>query len=181
MALTDRPIPGQSLTTPPKQFPHERPPETTNPLEALDRHFDNLDDSDTSNDVATALENGIDIVTLVEGILRSAVMEGIHGLDVSMLIAPHLHEFIKGEAEFLGIDYDEGFIDEGMAENKEKRKIGEMVRRRMKEGTEDSLEYTQLDLNLPAEEAPAPAPAQEPQAESQGLMSRPAPEDVEMA
>ena len=40
--LTDRPIPGQSLTTVPKSFPYERPPELTDPTEALDLHLDNL-------------------------------------------------------------------------------------------------------------------------------------------
>jgi len=33
------------------------------------------------------LEAGLDLVTLVQGILRSAVMEGIHTIDVSLIIA----------------------------------------------------------------------------------------------
>ena len=40
--LTERPIPGQSLTTTPKNAPYERPPELTDSTEALDFHLDNL-------------------------------------------------------------------------------------------------------------------------------------------
>jgi len=58
------------------------------------------------------LEFGLDLVTLVEGILRSAVMEGIHTIDTSLTIAPIIHEFIKGYADEAGIDYEEGFDDE---------------------------------------------------------------------
>ena len=35
----ERPIPGQSLTTPPKSAPFERPPEIADPVKALDYHL----------------------------------------------------------------------------------------------------------------------------------------------
>ena len=177
MALTDRPIPGQSLTTPPRQFPYERPPDMVNPLEALDVHIERLNEKDNIADVMTALENGIDLVTLVEGILRSAVMAGVHGLDTSMIIAPHMHEFIKGEADFIGIDYEEGFVDKEATEKNEKRRLGAMVRKRMRDETADNLEETRLVLDVPAEETPDMP--EEPQQEQKGLMSRPAPEETE--
>ena len=177
MALTDRPIPGQSLTTPPRQFPYERPPDMVNPLEALDVHIERLNEKDNIADVMTALENGIDLVTLVEGILRSAVMAGVHGLDTSMIIAPHMHEFIKGEADFVGIDYEEGFVDKEATEKNEKRRLGAMIRKRMRDETADNLEETRLVLDVPAEETPDMS--EEPQQEQKGLMSRPAPEETE--
>ena len=177
MALTDRPIPGQSLTTPPRQFPYERPPDMVNPLEALDVHIERLNEKDNIADVMTALENGIDLVTLVEGILRSAVMAGVHGLDTSMIIAPHMHEFIKGEADFVGIDYEEGFVDKEATEKNEKRRLGAMVRKKMRDETADNLEETRLVLDVPAEETPDMP--EEPQQEQKGLMSRPAPEETE--
>jgi len=39
----ERPVPGQSLTTTPKSAPYERPPEITDPMEALDYHLDKID------------------------------------------------------------------------------------------------------------------------------------------
>ena len=46
MALFDAPIPGQSLTSEPKNAPFERPPEIVNPEEALMVHLKRLNDVD---------------------------------------------------------------------------------------------------------------------------------------
>ena len=90
--LTERPIPGQSLTTESGSSPYERPPETIDAIDALDIHLDNLNDSETMESVANILESGVDLVSMTEAILRSAVLEGIHNVDISILIAPLLHE-----------------------------------------------------------------------------------------
>lgn len=111
MKMFERPVPGQSLTTEPKSQPYERPPEVTDPMEALDLHLENLMEEGAMEDALHFLEFGLDLVTLVEGILRSAVMEGVHSIDTSLIIAPILHEFIKGYADEAGIDYEEGFDD----------------------------------------------------------------------
>jgi hypothetical protein len=112
MLTFERPIPGQSLTTEPKNAPYERPPEMTDPIEALDAHIDNLLKPGAMEDVLYFLEFGVDLVTMVQGILRSAVMEGIHSIDVSLIIAPVLHEYIKGFADAADLDYEEGFENE---------------------------------------------------------------------
>ena len=71
----DRPIPGQSLTTTPKAAPYERPPELTDPMEAIEAHLENLTKDGVLEDITFFLEQGLDLQTLTEGILRSAVME----------------------------------------------------------------------------------------------------------
>jgi len=116
MTMFDRPIPGQSLTATPRNAPYERPPEVVDPEKALQIHLARLTDPDIMEDAIYFLEIGIDLVTLVEGILRSAVMAGIHTVDVSLIIAPVIHEYIKTTADALGIEYEEGF------DNKEARK-----------------------------------------------------------
>ena len=108
MMAFERPIPGQSLTTEPKNAPYERPPEITDPVEALDAHIENLLKPGAIEDVLYFLEFGVDLVTMVQGILRGAVMEGIHSIDVSLIIAPVIHEYIKGFADAEGIEYKEG-------------------------------------------------------------------------
>ena len=107
----ERPIPGESLTRPPKEAPFERPPEVSDPMEALDIHIENLQKDGVAEDIVFFIEEGLDIQTLVEGILRSAVMEGIHTIDVSLIIAPVLHEHIKSYAVLADIEFDEGFED----------------------------------------------------------------------
>ena len=59
--------------------------------------------------VVLLLENGLDVRTVTEGMLRKAVYDGIHTVDVSMLIAPAVHEYIKTTADMIGLEYEEGF------------------------------------------------------------------------
>tara|TARA_R100000149_G_C5830806_1_gene106448 strand:+ start:130 stop:624 length:495 start_codon:yes stop_codon:yes gene_type:complete len=111
MKITERPIPGQSLTAEPRSQPFERPSEIVDPIEAIDAHIDNLSNKGAVEDLIYFAEFGVDLVTLVQGILRSAVMEGIHSIDVSLIIAPVLHEHIKGILDASGVEYEEGFED----------------------------------------------------------------------
>jgi len=129
--LTERPIPGQSLTTESGSSPYERPPETVDAIDALDIHMDNLSDPETMESVANILESGVDLVSMTEAILRSAVLEGIHNVDISILIAPLLHELIKGEADALGIDYDEGFENKEVEERIRNKAIGSKILREL--------------------------------------------------
>ena len=107
----NRPVPGQSLTSTPKGAPYERPPEINDPVKALDYHLDILDNPKAVEQAMFMLEMGVDLSTLVEGITRNAVIEGIHSIDISLIIAPVIHEYLKGYADSLDVNYDEGFED----------------------------------------------------------------------
>ena len=111
MRTFDAPIPGQSLTDTPKNAPYERPPEIVDPMEAIDAHIDNLNKDGAMDDVIYFLEMGVDLQTMVQGILRSAVVAGLHSVDVSLIIAPIIHEYIKGFADAAELEYNEGFDD----------------------------------------------------------------------
>ena len=168
MLTFERPIPGQSLTAEPRSQAFERPPEITDPIEAIDAHIANLSKDGAMEDVLYFLEFGIDLVTLVQGILRSAVMEGIHSIDVSLIIAPVLHEYIKGFAEIAKIEYDEGFED---AEGKKVLAYKRDVAR-----AKNMLKKLKEEKNS---ETPAPEPMEEPESDDQeqepdktGLMAR---------
>ena len=107
----NRPVPGQSLTSTPKGAPYERPPEINDPVKALDYHLDILDNPKAVEQAMFMLEMGVDLSTLVEGITRNAVIEGIHSIDISLIVAPVIHEYLKGYADSLDVNYDEGFED----------------------------------------------------------------------
>ena len=109
----NRPVPGQSLTSTPKGAPYERPPEINDPVKALDYHLDILDNPKAVEQAMFMLEMGVDLSTLVEGITRNAVIEGIHSIDISLIVAPVIHEYLKGYADSLDVKYDEGFEDKG--------------------------------------------------------------------
>lgn len=112
MSMFVRSIPGQSLTSEPKAMPYERPPEVVDPEQALQIHLAGLTNPERMEAIFTLLENDIDLVTVVEGITRNAVANGIHSVDVSLIVAPVIHEFIKTTADAVGVSYDEGFNDE---------------------------------------------------------------------
>ena len=156
----ERPVPGQSLTTTPKSAPYERPPEITDPIEALDYHLDKLDNVDSIQQAMFLLELGIDIVTLTEGILRGGVLEGIHSVDVGILMIPIIVELLITIADSQGAKYQTGM--EGMENERAtapNRIISDMMRER----------------NIKEEEMPMEEPqemAEEEQTQPMGLMAR---------
>jgi len=109
------PIPGQSLTSEPKNVPWENPAQFPDPESALMWHMDRLQEPEKIKAIAGLLTLGLDVVTLTEGVLRSAVLDGRHSIDVSLLIGPIIHEYIVGTADAAGIEYDEG-MDEPSAD-----------------------------------------------------------------
>lgn len=171
--LTDRPIPGQSLTTPPKSAPYERPPETNDPKSALKMHIENLDKPEAIEDIAYFVQTEVDIETLTEGILRSAVMEGIHSIDISLILAPLIHEYITGSLDALNIKYNEGFDTTEEDEQLRMRRNASLAQRQIEKemGTKPntmSLENTEVTgTDMPEE--PMKVAATEP---PQGLMAR---------
>lgn len=115
------PIPGESLTRAPKSFPWERPPEYTDPEDVLMHYLDKMMKPDVMESMMDALEIGMTVKDLTEGVLRTGVSEGLHTIDVSMLVAPAVHEAIKRTAEDLGVEFEEGLEDkEAKRKSKEK-------------------------------------------------------------
>ena len=167
--MFEAPIPGQSLTTPPRSMPYERPPEISDPEEAIQMHLQRLSKKEMIEDTIDALELGVSVVELTEGILRSAVATGIHSVDVSLAIAPVIHEFIKSNADTVGIEYDEGFEDEKQKQ-KEKTRVGiEKEKFKLeKERGSKKKKTPQADLQMDSEELPDDAPA----GDSSGFVKR---------
>lgn len=110
--MFEAPIPGESLTREPKNAPFERPPELSDPEDALLFHIEKLTDEKRMASLFTLLESGTSIRQVTEGLVRAGVYKGMHSVDVSMLIAPAIHEYIKTSADMLGVEYTEGFETE---------------------------------------------------------------------
>ncbi len=168
------PIPGESLTVEPKSMPYERPPEISDPIEALDLHINNITRPDAMEDMFFFLDSGLDLTSLVEGILRSAVMAGMHSVDVSLIIAPVLHEEIKALALEAGVE-----VEEGVDDNEEKNAVdyGRDVSRAknmMKELREKEGEVVGIGVSvMPVEVTATEVEEEEPTKEApKGLMAR---------
>lgn len=165
------PVPGQSLTSEPKGFAFERPADIVDPLEALDLHIDNMSKPESIEDALFFLETGLDLVTLVEGILRSAVMEGVHSLDISLIIAPVLHEHIKGIADAADIDYDEGFDDPDRDKALEYERNTIRAKKMLKQLSKKEDIKVEKEPEVEVEEIPEVETTETPPP-TQGLMSR---------
>ena len=189
--IFDRVPPGYSLTQEPKGTPFQNPPEINDPEEAAMYHLDKMNNAQAFEDIGFFLEEGIDIPTLVQGITRGGVMAGVHSVDVSLIIAPVIHEFIKDVGDVLGIDYEEGLEDpKARARQKYRRDVARADRMLKKlnidaeetyqEGKgidQDTKEQTDAMMivgKTETEEPETDMPKEEsmPEEKSMGLMSR---------
>lgn len=169
--MFNAPIPGQSLTSEPKNAAWENPPQFAAPEDALFWHMERLQEPERVDAMVNLLEEGIDVVSLTEGILRAAVADGRHSIDVSLIIAPVIHEYITGTADAIGIEYDEGLededkLDENTLQYEANLKAAEKVLGDIEAGK-------QPDLQELEEAAPVQEEMEEPVAEKpKGLMAR---------
>jgi len=106
--VLNAPIAGQSLTDTPKNYPWERPAEITDPREAIKFHIDGLNEPSAIDNVLELIQMGIPLRALSKTALTTAQMEGIHSVDVSLIIGEVVYEELVSIAEEAGLDYKTG-------------------------------------------------------------------------
>jgi len=102
------PIPGQSLTTEPGSRPWERPAKYSTPEEALDYYLEQLALPEKTAQMLEILESGFPAADLVDAITLGGVMQGLHSIDVAIIISPVIFELITSVADTAEIEYKEG-------------------------------------------------------------------------
>lgn len=105
------PIPGQSLTATPKQYAWERPPQIADYEEATKYYIDRLASKDVMDDLSVVFDGGMPISAFVEALTTTGVSEGLHTIDVSLIISPVLHAFVKAAMLQYGIDAKDEVYD----------------------------------------------------------------------
>ena len=83
----DTPVPGQSLTDTPGNYPWEHPPQYTDTSEAADFVWDRLHRPEFAEQVIAMLDAGIPVEAIGRIIIFNGFMEGKWTPDVAMLIA----------------------------------------------------------------------------------------------
>ena len=106
--LLNAPIAGQSLTDTPKNYPWERPAEISDPREAIKFHMDGLSSPESLDNILELIQVGVPLRALSKTILTTAQMEGIHSVDVSLIIGDVIYEELVSIAEEAGLDYTTG-------------------------------------------------------------------------
>ena len=168
------PIPGQSLTSEPKNYAWENPVKYTNPEDALLWHMERLDTPKRIKAMLQLLELGLDVVTMTEGIARNAVAQGIHTIDTSLIISPVIHEFITGAADAAGIDYSEGLEEEELDDEEFKYAVEESKAQKILADMEDGEEMDLAPLMEESEDIEMTEDKTEDMSEEEpmGLMAR---------
>ncbi len=183
------PIPGQSLFSAPGERPWERPSELNTVDEALSFYFTSMRDPEIIDDIMTVVDMGIPLEPIVKTMYMSSVMRGLHNLDVGLIVAPVLSEFLAAVAKSYDIDFKYSGVDPMEEKNKkEQQKIQMMLRSAIDKGIEAGGEEDKgvallkemastLDEQGEAEAKEEdvvmpPEPAELQVVQEQGLMSR---------
>jgi hypothetical protein len=185
------PIPGQSLTDEPNNFAWERPPEITDPDEAVVFHLDRLSEKPIVDSVLHLLQMGFPVDVLTRSILTGAVGNGMHSIDVSLLISPVIEEEIAYMGTTAGVKFKNTFGNDETDDEIQEKKLKDVVMARLEEelgkGDESFIRETTEALGSSQESAletmqDEATPEQEEQQQEimddnpidrgQGLMSR---------
>jgi len=156
----DRPIPGMGMTFEVGSRPWQTPPELTTVEQATDYYVERMNTDAFKGQLIDVIEMGVPLATLANTIQLASVMEGIHSVDVGILMIPIIVELLITIADSQGAKYQTGM--EGMENERAtapNRIISDMMRER----------------NMKEEEMPMEEPqemAQEEQMQPMGLMAR---------
>lgn len=172
------PIPGQSLTDTPRSYKWERPPQMTDHEEVTKFYINKLADQDVMDDLAVLFDGGMPISPFVQALTTTGVSEGMHSIDVSLIVGPVIHAFIKAAMTQYGIDAKDDIYDPNKdPSEREKRRLQVAIELALAEALEEDrtaetdtgvsvLQEVQESLNeAPQEEAPVAEPRK-------GLMAR---------
>ncbi len=165
--MLDGPIPGESLTAELGARPWQTPPELPTLEEALDFYLPRLSDKAFAGRMLDIVERGVPITALVETITLGGVMQGLHTIDVAILVNPVLVEFVEGLAQIADIEYKLGDVDESKAPDKL------TMSKVMRELRNVEMDFEDDDLELTAEpSAEVEEPVEQEEEAPKGLMAR---------
>ena len=100
----DAPIPGQSLTDEPGNYPWEHPPKTTDPEAALNKFWDRLTDPEVAEEMIAMMDAGIPVEALARILTFTGFAEGEFTPDVGFLTIEPLMKMLAAIGIRAGVD-----------------------------------------------------------------------------
>jgi len=155
----DAPIPGQSLTAELGSRPWQSKPQYTTVDEAIKYYMDRLTSDEFMDQVLDVLEMGVSVVDIADSIQTASVMEGLHTIDVGVLVSPVIAEMIMFIADSADIKYVTG-LDNPEKDKVSPAKISKIIKELREEMDEKETEVTDTEEEMSIQEEP------------KGLMSR---------
>lgn len=163
-------IPGMSLTTEPGNRPWENPPQLTTAEEAIDYYTDKLTEPEKIDYLLEALSLEVSVEAVADALTTSSVMNGIHTIDISVLVAPVLYELIKYIAEVHDVNYVESYEDVAKKNKIPRHEISRIVKD-VKAKVDSELELKEMGFEPAGNSKDMAEPMEEPAA-PRGLMAR---------
>lgn len=100
------PIAGMSLTTEPGSRPWENPPSLVTVEDAMEYYASKiLGNKDAHDQLLDTLELGVPVSNIASILQKTSVMNGIHTLDVGLLVTPVIEELIMAVADMNDVSY----------------------------------------------------------------------------
>lgn len=165
--LLNGPVPGQSLTAELGARPWQQPAKFTDVEDALEFYAKKILDTKINDSLLDSLEMGAPVTTLAEVLVQSGAMEGLHTIDVSIMLLPVIMELIAYTADEAGIKYDMGIEDKIDQDIIPEGKIALAMR---------EIEEKMSKVDDKEEELIEPIDPREEEPQSNGLMARSKPE-----
>jgi hypothetical protein len=113
----DAPIPGQSLTAELGARPWQSPPQYATVDEAIQYYMDRMTSDEFMDQIIDVVEMGVPLASIANTVQLAGVMDGLHSVDVGIMVTPVLVEMMMFMAESAGVEYVTGL------DNPEKGKI----------------------------------------------------------
>lgn len=145
-SLLNAPIPGMSLTTEPGNRPWENPPQIVTIDDAIEYYASRILDPEKADSILLPLVEGVSVEQTADYLTTSAVMNGLHTLDVSVLITPVIKEMIRYVADLYDVEYKESL-------GKERRK-SQLPSHEIKAIVKEVAEDYNLNLGFKGREKP---------------------------
>lgn len=159
----DAPIPGMSLTHELGDRPWQQPAQYPTVDEAIEYYMNSMTSEDFMDQIIDVLEMGVPVASIANIMQLKNVMDGLHSVDIGILVTPLLMEMIMFLADSAGVEYETGLDDpqKGKLSGAKKAKALEELRKEMESKEDKSDEESMVEEKEVEEES-----------EPKGLMAR---------
>jgi hypothetical protein len=161
------PIPGMSLTTEPGNRPWENPPQIVKLEDAVEFYAERILDPDKQDAILNAFAEEISIESMADMITTSAVMDGMHTIDLAVLVNPVVQEMFRYVADANNIEYIDSF-----EELDKQKRIPEHEAKKIVQEVVEEISKQRLSPTAPEPEV------QEMPRPKRGLMAKPMSEEM---
>ena len=152
--LFDVPIPGQGLTAELGSRPWQNPPQLSTIDEVIEYYTERLTDESAVDQIVDILEMGVPIANIANALQLGEVMDGVHSVDLGILVIPVIIELMMYIGDTADIEYETGLsknVDDGVSDAKIAKAASRLKKKMQEKGsTPEEMEEPEEDEEEPA-------------------------------